>query len=91
MARNDHIDPAIEEEYRSAREAYRAAKERYRAAAVVRESAHRLAELRRSQMAQKLAGMSEAEWAELAQALGRPVAIPDLAEVAAGGAVTRRA
>lgn len=85
MARNDHIDPAVEEEYRSAREAYRAAKARYQAAAVARESAHRLAELRRSQMAQKLSGLSEAEWAELAQALGHPVGTPVVTEVHGGG------
>lgn len=81
MAIHDHIDAAIEDEFRAARDALVAAKARYAAAAAAREQAHLDAEFARSQEAQRLARLSDAEWDALRQRVRNgagPVIVPDL-------------
>lgn len=84
MARNDHIDPAVEEEYRLARESLAVAKKRMAAAAVARERAHIAAEVAASQSAQRLAGLSDAEWDALRQRIREAHGTPSVSVTTPG-------
>jgi hypothetical protein len=59
----------VDDEYRAALADWQKAKKRYAKAGRAREQAHSLEELKRSQMAQQLSGLSDAQWKELRQAV----------------------
>lgn len=64
---------AIDDEYREARAAHRAAKARFAAAGAARSRAHKLEEMKKSQMAQRLRGLTDEQWADLRQAVDSPM------------------
>jgi non-homologous end joining protein Ku len=63
----------VDDEYRDALAEWTKAKKRYAKAGSARSKAHKLEELKRSQMAQRLAGLTDAQWADLRQAVDSPM------------------
>jgi hypothetical protein len=69
-------NPALQEvddEFRAARAEWKAAKARYQVAGAARSRAMKLEEMKKSQMAQRLRGLTDEQWADLRQAVDSPM------------------
>ena len=64
---------AVDTEYREALAEWRASKARLQAASHAHQFAHRMEEMARSDMAQRLRGLSDEEWAALRQTIDSPM------------------